>query len=171
MDKDQSINGDGNQQAGRDIINMHGTTDINSFIFYEKDLEAVVMHFHSQKENILDETNDLERIDISEKNKKNNLSPEYFEFIEETSLSSFKKIETFLQHSQNQEVLAMYRDTTTEIQHNILANGTATEPFEKVLKTIYGNVLKDAPVDIQKNRMLVLKFIHYMYWNCDIGLK
>ncbi|PJZ64117.1 hypothetical protein CH371_19835 [Leptospira wolffii] len=169
----QSIEGDGNQQAGRDIFNVNiSTAEEIKFIFYEKDIAEVIVHFDAQKTKVFNGVDNLERIDIEEKNQKNNLSPTYFEFIEENSLSSFKRMDAFLRSPGNQEFLEMYRNTTTEIQHKILSSGSFTaQPFEKVLAAIYEGVMKNAPENIKKQRTLVLKFIHYMYWNCDIGLK
>lgn len=169
----QNIDGDGNQQAGRDIVNVNFTAiEEIKFVFYEKDIAEVIKHFDDQKTKVFNLIDNLERIDIEEKNRKNNLSPTYFEFIEENSLSSFKRIDAFLRSPGNQEFLEMYRNTTTEIQHKILsAKNITTQPFERVLAAIYDEIMKDAPENIKKQRALVLKFIHYMYWNCDIGLK
>ena len=40
--------------------------------------------------------------------------------------------------------------------------------LEAIIENIIG---ADSQSDVFKERMMVRVFVHYMYWNCDIGRK
>ena len=97
MKSNIDINGDNNQVAGRDIVNNYS---LDSFIlhFNEEKLKEVIDKLDSLDfEAELSEIN-LERIDIEEKNEINNLTPSYFEYINDYSLPYFNKVESFLKN-------------------------------------------------------------------------
>lgn len=178
--KEQTIsNGDGNIQA-------QGNVDIsqNYFIdykpahinFYEQDIFAVIEEFNShldlfeenEAENILDE--EFENIDKTEKNRLNKLSEEYFNTICEEFLPYFYKLDNFLKAPQNKNILRKYRKVAQQLKISIAANRKRFDYFEEILDDIVATMIdavRESKQDLDVNVIIV--FLNYMYWNCDIG--
>jgi len=57
------------------------------------------------------------------------------------------------------------------LQEKIIINRSEYDKFEKLLSYIYDYIIKNNLADLKEKRGLVRIFLHYMYCNCDIGLK
>jgi hypothetical protein len=103
-----------------------------------------------------------------EKNKINNLSAAYFEEIRTRSLPYFKSIEEFLKNPRNVAHKEMYDDTADEVRRKFL---TATPPFERFddALTYVIDLVTAENVSLKGRRRFAAIFMHYMYYNCDIG--
>jgi len=104
------------------------------------------------------------------KNEKNRLGKEYFDsIIKESSLSHFAKIDEFLQNPINTELSDIYMDCSFELKNLISVKRDEFGAFEEIFIHIY-NLVCDRNLKI-KNRRFIYVFLHYMYFNCDIGQK
>ncbi|MFR5471109.1 MAG: ABC-three component system protein [Romboutsia sp.] len=166
-------------QAGRDNnVNNYSfnfsISDIENITFYEDEIKDVIIFFNKCKDDISPPMyTDLKSIDIEDKNRKNKLSQTYFNEINEKSLPQFGKIRAFLKDPRNEEYVEMYENTVTDLQNIVLTHINSVDSFEKIITKLYQYVV-DAQRDDKsfiKIRKKVLLFLHFMYYNCDIGIK
>lgn len=147
--------------------------------FYEKDIRDVILMFNEEKDpingilqEIKQENDSLIYIDKNEKNKLNNLSQEYFDrSIVESSLQYFDKIDGFLRDFKNRKYLNDYNNTIQDLKAEIIINRDKFDKFEEILEYLYKKIQKKHSEDLNQYRNLIRVFLHYMYWNCDIGKK
>lgn len=133
----------------------------NQFRLIENDLKAEVDRIK----------HDFVFIDKKEKNKKNRLGEEYFQNeIVAKSLMDFKKIERFLELPQNEELKDYYFDVVSELSNLISIKRDNFDAFEEIFRSIYKMVC-DGSKELKGTKRHVTTFLHYMYYNCEIGLK
>jgi hypothetical protein len=143
--------------------------------FYEADIRDVIVLF-SQKNNWIDATptsdpNPLEYADKQKKNALNNLDEDYFNDIKSHSLMFFQSIDKFLKDPRNAEYRKKYQNTTSDLRGYIQKH-SGEHTFKEILESIIDNIVgADTQADIFKERTQARVFVHYMYWNCDIGRK
>ena len=174
---------------GKEVINRylskykHITKEFNldkyilPFEFTESDLKELVVEFtkeiNSDKERLKISfervKKDFTYLDKDEKNEKNKLGKEYFEIIKGNSLSHFSKIDEFLQNPINNELSVMYLDLAFELKNLITVKRDEFGAFEEIFVLIYNLVCDKNPK--LRNKRFIYVFLHYMYFNCDIGQK
>lgn len=184
------------REIGINNIDLHGQEDINLWItsrsdiieqfslnrnarqirFYEKDIKDIILAFSENKVDIstfVEENFDFSEkfLNKEEKNRKNNLSHEYFDYIKSNSLAYFNNINKFLNDPKNSKLLDSYKTTIQELQHKILIKRNDFEKFEELFDVLYDYVLEKNDGKIKEKRNLILVFLHFMYFNCDIGIK
>jgi hypothetical protein len=137
--------------------------------FDENDLKLIVNSFS----NLDKKKGDLSRIpeirDIENKNKLNALSKEYFDNVIKKNLIYFEQIRDFLTDSINREYLDKYENTIDDINAKIIVHRTDFEKFEMILEFLYDFIVENNP-ELKNKRRLIRLFLHYMYYNCDIGI-
>ncbi|MFY7728299.1 MAG: ABC-three component system protein [Flavobacterium sp.] len=147
------------------------------FEFSEEDIKSIIIGFHKEFQNIKSiieqEVNrikfDFDRIKIEEKNKKNELSKDYYENeILSHSLQDFDKIESFLSNPRNEEFKEQYFDIAAELRNLIQLKRSNFATFEEVFVFIYKKI-SDGNKIIGKRHIFTL--LHYMYYECLIGVK
>ena len=142
--------------------------------FYEKDLQEVVIAFSESKISSDDMRviqNDLTKIPIEEKNKLNNLGKEYFNDVLKNSFSDFERIGSFLKDPRNDEFKSKYDNTVSDLQEEITIKRSEYNAFEEILRHLYKLVLDTTNDSLRSKRELIRVFLHYMYFNCQIGRK
>ncbi len=102
------------------------------------------------------------------KNKINKLSKDYFEFMKRDSLPYFNEIDFFLENPINKAAKDSYKNLAQEIQSKITTKREEYNKFEEIFDHIYDVLLAKCP-ELYNNRLLIYVFLHYMYWNCDLG--
>ncbi len=142
--------------------------------FFEEDIQKVILLFSNNKDwaqiSPIKEDN-FDYINKKEKNKLNNVSEDYFADIRDNSLKSFDIIDDFLKDPRNVKLLQYYINTVSDLRGYIFQNKDSYT-FEDILESIIRNIAGEKPDDdIFRVRALVRVFVHYMYWNCDIGRK
>lgn len=162
-------------QAGRDInISNHYNIDYNIMRFYEDDIKEIIIFFSNISSSIK-ETDfiDNSSIPIEEKNRINDLSEEYFELIKSKSLPNFNKIQSFLGDPRNEYFVELYQNTTEELQEKILAVRHKVDKFQEIFDLLKTYILESNRDDKNfiKHRNKIVLFLHFMYYNCDIGFK
>lgn len=150
---------------------------LNKFLsplrFYEKDLRDVIIVFSEQSKAISTEAKSyitsFTVIDKEKKNELNNLSKEYFEFLKSHSLQYFEEIETFLRDPKNETYTRMYSNTVSELQAKIILDRNSFNDFMHLIEHLVDYAVGNNLDQLKDLRKIVRVFIHFMYFNCDIG--
>lgn len=137
--------------------------------FDENDLKLIVNSFNKldKKKGKLLKIPDNR--DIENKNKLNALSKEYFDNVIKRNLIYFEQIRGFLMDPINNEYLNKYENTIDDINAKIIVHRKDFEKFEMILEFLYDFII-DNNLELKNKRRLVRLFLHYMYYNCDIGI-
>lgn len=143
------------------------------FDFDESDLRDVIVFLHKQikENNKVVVKSGFEYPGLNKKNELNNLSKNYFDDVVKKSLEDFDKIRTFLSDSINQDIEEIYLDAASELNAKIALKRNQFYEFEQILETCYDNVVRDNADILKGKKKLVRTLLHYMYCNCDIGIK
>lgn len=143
--------------------------------FYESDIRDVIVLFSNNTSWIdtspVKDTTPFEFAEKERKNVLNNIDETYFNEIKSHSLPFFQLIEIFLQDPRNLQYRAKYLNTVSDLRGYIQKHFDACslkDMMEYIIETITG---ADTDSDVFRVRALVRVFVHYMYWNCDIGRK
>ena len=149
------------------------------FDFSDEEIKDIILAFKQQLNTIENDIrteverikHDFSFIDKKEKNKKNRLGEEYFQNeIAAKSLMDFEKIERFLALPQNEEIKDYYFDVVSELSNLITIKRDNFDAFEEIFLFIYKMVC-DGSKNLKGTKRHVTTFLHYMYYNCEIGLK
>jgi hypothetical protein len=142
------------------------------FRFDPQDLANVVKAFHhtalATDGNVFDSATDFQYVDKKRKNKLNKLSKEYFEYIQQDSLPLFGRIRAFLQEPRNQSLRSAYHEAADELKQKIITTRQSFDRFDAVLTFLADAVINGNP-EVREHGRLVRAFLHYMYFDCDIG--
>jgi hypothetical protein len=141
--------------------------------FYEKELREVIIVFADEVKAISTEAKSyittFTVIDKEKKNELNNLSKDYFEFIKSHSLQYFEEIEKFLRDPKNEPYMKMYSNTVSDLQDIITIERSRFNEFEHIIKHLVDYIVNNNEEKLKDLRKIVRVFIHFMYFNCDIG--
>ncbi|MFV8333232.1 ABC-three component system protein [Flavobacterium sp. GSP14] len=136
--------------------------------FDENDLKEIINSFSK----IDQKKGDLPKIpkrDIEKKNELNNLSKEYFSNVIKKNLIYLDQIREFLMDPINDEFLNKYENTIDDINEEIIVHRNEFDKFDLIFNYLYKFIIENNP-ELKSNRSLVRLFLHYMYYNCDIGI-
>lgn len=136
--------------------------------FDENDLKEIINSFSKVDK----KKGDLPKIpkrDIEKKNEINNLSKEYFNNVIKRNLLYLEQIREFLTNPINAEYLGKYENTIDDINEEIVVHRDEFDKFDLIFNYLYKFIVENNP-ELKSNRSLVRLFLHYMYYNCDIGI-
>lgn len=161
------------------VIVKEFNLDLNHipFDFSESEIKNIIIEFRKQlpvlREDLkleVEKVNfDLDRIKIEEKNKKNDLSKDYFENeILSHSLQDFNKIDTFLSDPRNEDIKEKYFDIASELRNIIQIKRSNFVLFEEVFIFIYKKICDGNDI---RGKRHIYTLLHYMYSECLIGIK
>ncbi|HGY55949.1 MAG TPA: hypothetical protein ENK44_09620 [Caldithrix abyssi] len=136
--------------------------------FNEEDLKEIVLSFSKLDVKKGDLPNIPEERDIEKKNDLNKLSKNYFDNVIKKNMPYFEQISNFLSEPNNKELLNKYENTIGDLNEEITIHRDEYNKFEIILNHLYKMVLNKFP-ELNSSRALVRVFLHYMYYNCDIG--
>lgn len=157
-----------------DVVKMAGLNKLLMPLeFDDSDIRDVVLSIKEalNADDLSDSIADFFKIEIPEKNKLNDLSEEYFKNVMENDFSDFFKIQSFLSEPINSEIRNWYNDAVFELNRKITIYRDKFDNFENVIDYINDYVLQRNRDSLKGNKRLVIKLLHYMYCNCDIGKK
>lgn len=141
--------------------------------FYEKDLRDVIVIFNEKKDLLSNEAGNyltnFTIINKEEKNEINSLGKAYFDFLLEHSIDNFKDIERFLKDPKNEQYRKMYVNTVSDLQAKITLERDKFNGFEMLIEHLIEYVVDNNEDKLRDLRKIVRVFIHFMYFNCDIG--
>jgi hypothetical protein len=111
-----------------------------------------------------------QRVAYEEKNKLNNMTPEYAKALRQRYLKESAQIRTFLSAPENMELLRFYETVADEFQLKIIAKRKDYQTFDEVMEYLLDLLFARDPVLRQTaHKRLTRAVLFYMYWNCDIG--
>lgn len=94
----------------------------------------------------------------------------YFKhIIQDEMLKYDKQIREFLEDHRNRQYLKLYEKTTFELRRKIEVNRDEFDKFEKAFEYLYLYIFDENSEEIIEHRNLIYVFLHFMYYNCDIG--
>ncbi|PVD49612.1 hypothetical protein DC498_24070 [Terrimonas sp.] len=141
--------------------------------FYEEDLRDVIIVFSEQtkaiSQNAADYIVSYDVIAKDEKNKLNNLSKDYFDFLLSHSNQYFKEIDQFLTDPKNDKYTRMYGNTVSDLKAKILLERDRFTEFQYLIEHLVTFVVENNADKLHDIRSIVRVFLHFMYFNCDIG--
>jgi hypothetical protein len=174
----ETINNNLNQH--KEIVRLY-RLDLHHipFDFSDEEIKNIILAFKQQLPSIENDIkaevdrikHDFAFIDKKEKNKKNRLGEEYFQNeIAAKSLMDFEKIERFLALPQNEELKDYYFDVVSELSNLITIKRDNFDAFEEIFLFIYKMVC-DGSNELKGTKRHVTTLLHYMYFECLIGIK
>jgi hypothetical protein len=146
-------------------------TDESPFRVNPTDLVTVIRSFHSAivgDQNVFKSATNFVHVKKQKKNRLNKLSDEYYEYIQEMSLPHFDRIKRFLEDSRNEQLRAMYHDAADDLRGKIITFRDRFTSFDEVLTYLYDEIVREGSI-LTGQKRLVRIFLHYMYFDCDIG--
>ena len=149
------------------------------FDFSDEEIKEVILAFKAQIKvmdaelvaKVEEVKYDFTRIDIKAKNKRNGLGEDYHQNqIMANSLMEFGKIEHFLNSSINSKIKEYYYDVAAELSQIITIKRDNFGAFEEIFVYIYNRIC-DGDVALKGSKRHITTFLHYMYFECLIGIK
>ncbi len=141
--------------------------------FYEKELRDVIIVFFEHSKAISTEAKNyitsFTVIDKEKKNELNNLGKDYFELMKTHSLQYFDEIEKFLCNPKNEAYTRMYSNTVSDLQGVITIERSRFPKFEHIIEHLIAYTVGNNEDKLKDIRRIVRVFLHFMYFNCDIG--
>jgi hypothetical protein len=138
-----------------------------------QDIAKILNEFSAQQPELINNISvsikNLNRTEITEKNAINNLSEEYFNYIQQESLPFFDQINEFLEHFSNRNLKKIYFNITSDLQKIILTRRNEFQQFDEIFTLIEENSKKMLPSLVDDRRIFRI-LLHFMYFQCDIGL-
>ena len=141
--------------------------------FDENDLKEIVFKIHKNlpvKEILERNSERLNYIGLERKNELNDLGEKYFDNVIKNSFIYFKTIKSFLSDTINKEYLDLYEDTIAELNAKISLHREEYASFELIMEDLFDYIISNNP-ELKGKKRIVRVFLHYMYCNCDIGIK
>lgn len=164
-----SINIEGDYNEFK-ITNKYGVDETSSIVFNYDLLNEVLGIL---KQNIVDSlspsVDSIPPRDIKKKNKKNNMSKDYFENIVcGEYLPFFQQIEDYFKNVNNKARLEDYIDICKTINMQYFAKRNEYDKFEEFIALCYRTYFCSGSYKQEVNKYCRI-LLNYMYWHCDIG--
>lgn len=160
-----------------DIIKQAGLDKLRSPIqFTPDDIRDVIVAFHTHRKEIstaFDSQHDFKDYPgIKKKNEINGLTDGYYRYILDDSVSRFSEIQHFLKNSRNWRFADQYHAVADELKGQIITHRDKFMTFDEALEHVFQLMYERSPeLQSAAHRRLTKIFVHYMYWDCDIGEK
>ncbi len=142
--------------------------------FVPEDLRDVILALHTHRQSLptaFDSEHDFQNYPgLAGKNAINGVTPEYDAYIKEDSMPYFPEIETFLKNPRNESLKEQYHAVANELKGQIILHRNRFTSFDDALEHLYNLIHEQCP-DLRSARRLAKVVVHYMYVNCEIGLK
>ncbi|WP_249961514.1 ABC-three component system protein [Histophilus somni] len=120
---------------------------------------------HSEKS-----LNVVDRTTLDEKNKLNNASDEFTQFIISQYADEFFRIDKLLANPDNSDLKRDYTNLTKHISLQLHHYRNKFEYLdEKLYQIIQDEEDHDKTLKAGNSKIILQILIHYMYWHCDIG--
>lgn len=148
-----------------------GFSQALTFRFEPQDLNEVVRAFHavaSGNTTQFSSAGDFRFVNKDKKNAVNGLTRQYYEYMQRDSLPHFGKIKSFLQDERNADLKDFYHDAADELKQKIITFRSQFHTFDEILTHVFDLIVSNNEV-LRGKKRLVRTFLHYMYFDCDVG--
>ncbi|MBL1435553.1 MAG: V-type ATPase subunit [Rhodobacteraceae bacterium] len=108
------------------------------------------------------------RTSLEEKNRLNNMTPDFETALRKRYFELMFDIRKFLSDPINERFKASYQEAVDEFNLKIIAKRTDYETFDDVFNYLLDLLIGRSGI-LRSNRRLTRAMLYYMYWNCDIG--
>jgi hypothetical protein len=108
------------------------------------------------------------RTSLKEKNRLNNMTPDFETALRKRYFELMFDIRTFLSDPINESFKASYQEAVDEFNLKIIAKRTDYETFDDVFNYLLNLLIVRSGI-LRSNKRLTRAMLYYMYWNCDIG--
>jgi hypothetical protein len=157
------------------LVKAAGLDKLRSPIqFVPDDLKDVILSLHAHRNSlptVFDSEHDFRNYPgLPAKNAINGLTPAYDAYIKEDSMPHFPAIETFLKNPRNEGLKEQYHTVADELKGQIILHRDRFVSFDETLEHVY-NLIHEQCSELRDIRRLAKIVVHYMYVNCEIGLK
>jgi ABC-3C protein len=152
---------------------LHFDTNLRPFRVNPDDLVAVMQGFQKAVARNPPQSSGATNFEHTKKEKKNRinkLTKAYYEYLQSDSLPYFDGIKKFLEDPRNEFLRTIYHDAADELKGKIITFRDEFEKFDEVLTYLHDEIVNSNGVTRGRKR-LVRIFLHYMYFDCDIGQK
>ena len=160
MSINQNIKGN-NNNAEINIFNAPLTVDL-----LPNEIMDLLIYL-SDEDNYIDESFGFTIPDLEEKNLKNGIDDNYYDFMKE-DFSYFQDIIEILQNDSDNVIKRKYKNASRLLQQQYLSS------FQEKMKEFITSVISKHSKETGCSGEISLKLgklLHYMYSNCDIGIK
>lgn len=157
-----------------DVVKMAGLNKLLMPLeFDDSDIRNVVLSIKDalKAKDIFNPIIDFSKIELTQKNKLNNLSDDYFSDVIRPGYTDFSRIDVFLSDPINEDVKESYEDAISDLNAKITVHRAEYGGFEEIIDYIYDKVVSQSGNSLKGNKRLVRTLLHYMYCKCDIGKK
>ena len=142
-------------------------------IIQSQDLQFLIEAFRSSGFNFHNagvSATDFTGIDLDSKNVINGVSADFFKYMQDNSLPYFARVREFLENPINEDSRYFYFNIVDEFQQQLILARGEFPIMDKLFELFYKEILATIP-QLKDHRRLVNVFLHYMYWNCELGVK
>lgn len=108
------------------------------------------------------------RTSLEEKNRLNNMTPDFETALRKSYFELMFDIRKFLSDPINESFKASYQEAVDEFNLKIIAKRTDYETFDNVFNYLLDLLIGRSGI-LRSNKRLTRAMLYYMYWNCDIG--
>lgn len=178
--KNKLINGNKNIliEGNNNAVTQNNYYQLNNIIeFNEERFKEIIELFLENKSEIIieeDKYQNFKRNQI-EKHKKNNMNPEYYEqVILEGDIEYFSNIDDFFKNKRNFKYKSNYEIVAKDLTRDFFAkkqkdkNYNIMEHISKIKSELLQRIGKNDNIEVEK---YIIIFLHYMYQECDYGIK
>lgn len=161
--------GENSQAAGRDINNnilLH-----SSYIFNPQDLADLIDIIFDKSETDSSQIYDFNILEIEEKNKKNNISEEFYEECIKEDLGYFVEIDRFLKNPKNKKHKDKFFGIIKTLKPKIITALDNGEKMQDVLSKLFDYFFETKQTCATGKEFLATTLAYYMYHSCYIGRK
>lgn len=144
--------------------------------FTPDDIRDVIVAFHKHRQAMptaFDSQHDFKDYPgLEKKNAVNGLTDVYYQYIKEDSMKHFAAIREFLVNPRNEVLAEQYHAVADELKGQIIVHRDRFESFDRALEDV-AVLIHQASPELQPaaRRPLAKTLVHYMYVDCDIGVK
>lgn len=110
----------------------------------------------------------VERVSYAEKNRLNQMTPEFAAELSKRYLIETQRIESFLADPGNTDIRMLYESAVEDFQLKIIAHREEYQSFDQLFNYLVDLMFKRDGV-LARHKRLTRALVFYMYWHCDIG--
>ena len=167
--------------------NKNSTVNVNQNNYYsendagiefnEERFKEIIEMFLENKSKIIIEEDKYQNFkrDQAEKHKKNNMSLEYYEQeVLDKDIKFFSEIDAFFKNKRNSKYKTYYEIVAKDLTRDFFAkkqkdkNYNIIEHISKIKSELLKKIGKNDSIEVEK---YIIIFLHYMYQECDYGIK
>jgi len=171
-------NGNGSQYVDngthihlKGLVNL-ASTSIGAIVFDPSSMREIIVNIDREIDQNEGDCADFELIDISDKNKLNGLTQEYYDdFIAMSYEPYFVQVDEFIKQRENEDLQRRVSNIVSSLNKKIFMKRKFFDTFEELLISIEEALLDSEFKHLQGKEDTISLFLYYLYTACLIGKK